>query len=78
MFWLLSVGCLHVLLFPGWGFIAMGLGILLLSYNFQKAASKETDDFELIKSAKPVLDNSGYQRHLEVNNEAYSQESWEV
>ncbi len=51
-FFLLGAGMFFF--FPGWGFIAMGLGILLLSYNFQQAASKESDDFELIKSAKPV------------------------
>jgi 5'-nucleotidase (lipoprotein e(P4) family) len=45
----------------------------------EAAANKESGTWAIVMDLdETVLDNSGYQRHLEVNNEAYSQESWEV
>jgi 5'-nucleotidase (lipoprotein e(P4) family) len=42
------------------------------------AAQKESGPWAIVMDLdETVLDNSGYQRHLEVRGEAYSQESWE-
>jgi len=45
----------------------------------ETAAKTESDTWAIVMDLdETVLDNSGYQRYLEVKNEAYSQESWEV
>ena len=42
------------------------------------AAQKESGPWAIVMDLdETVLDNSGYQRHLEARGEAYSQESWE-
>jgi len=43
------------------------------------AAKKQKGPWAIVMDLdETVLDNSGYQRHLEARGEAYSQESWEV
>jgi len=44
----------------------------------ESAAKKQKDSWAIVMDLdETVLDNSGYQRRLEMSGEAYSQESWE-